>query len=90
MKYGRTFNFSAGPAMMPEPVLEEIRDAMMNDRAGGLCVMEMRHSSNVFQQLISPGEAELRDPLWMPDAYQLLVLQSGACLQYAAGSLNLL
>ena len=41
MKYGRTFNFSAGPAMMPEPVLEEIRDEMMNYRGSGMCVMEM-------------------------------------------------
>ena len=39
MKYGRTFNFSAGPAMMPEPVLEEIRDEMMNYRGSGMCVM---------------------------------------------------
>ena len=43
MKYGRTFNFSAGPAMMPEPVLEEIRDEMMNYRGSGMCVMEMSH-----------------------------------------------
>ena len=41
MKYGRTFNFSAGPAMMPEPVLEEIRDEMMTYRGSGMCVMEM-------------------------------------------------
>ena len=45
MKYGRTFNFSAGPAMMPEPVLEEIRDEMMNYRGSGMCVMEMSHRS---------------------------------------------
>ena len=43
MKYERTFNFSAGPAMMPEPVLEEIRDEMMNYRGSGMCVMEMSH-----------------------------------------------
>ena len=51
MKYGRTFNFSAGPAMMPEPVLEEIRDEMMNYRGSGMCVMEMSHRSKVFQQI---------------------------------------
>ena len=44
MKYGRTFNFSAGPAMMPEPMLEEIRDEMMNYRGSGMCVMEMSRS----------------------------------------------
>ena len=46
MKYNRTYNFSAGPAMMPEPVLEEIRDEMMNYRGSGMCVMEM--SAPVF------------------------------------------
>ena len=57
MKYGRTFNFSAGPAMMPEPVLEEIRDEMMNYRGSGMCVMEMSHRSKVFQQIIDEAEA---------------------------------
>jgi len=52
MKYNRTYNFSAGPAMMPEPVLEEIRDEMMNYRGSGMCVMEMSHRSKVFQQII--------------------------------------
>ena len=47
MKYGRTFNFSAGPAMMPESVLEEIRDEMMNYRGSGMCVMEMSHRSKI-------------------------------------------
>ena len=62
MKYGRTFNFSAGPAMMPEPVLEEIRDEMMNYRGSGMCVMEMSHRSKVFQQIIDEAEADLRNP----------------------------
>ena len=61
MKYGRTFNFSAGPAMMPEPVLEEIRDEMMNYRGSGMCVMEMSHRSKVFQQIIDEADADLRD-----------------------------
>ena len=55
MKYNRTFNFSAGPAMMPEPVLEEIRDEMMNYRGSGMCVMEMSHRSKVFQQICRRG-----------------------------------
>ena len=57
MKYNRTYNFSAGPAMMPEPVLEEIRDEMMNYRGSGMCVMEMSHRSKVFQQIIDEAEA---------------------------------
>ena len=50
MNYNRTYNFSAGPATMPEPVLEEIRDEMMNYRGSGMCVMEMSHRSPVYQQ----------------------------------------
>ena len=61
MKYGRTYNFSAGPATMPEPVLEEIRDEMMNYRGSGMCVMEMSHRSKVFQQIIDEAEADLRE-----------------------------
>ena len=61
MKYNRTYNFSAGPAMMPEPVLEEIRDEMMNYRGSGMCVMEMSHRSKVFQQIVDEAEADLRD-----------------------------
>ena len=49
MKYDRSFNFSAGPAMMPEPVLEEIRDEMMNYRGTGMSVMEMSHRDKAFQ-----------------------------------------
>ena len=66
MKYNRTFNFSAGPAMMPEPVLEEIRDEMMNYRGSGMCVMEMSHRSKVFQQIIDEAEADLRDLMNIP------------------------
>ena len=51
MKYGRTYNFSAGPAMMPEEVLEEIAAEMLNYHGSGMCVMEMSHRSKVFQQI---------------------------------------
>ena len=57
MNYNRTFNFSAGPAMMPEAVLEEIRDEMMNYRGSGMCVMEMSHRSKAFQQIADEAEA---------------------------------
>ena len=62
MKYERTFNFSAGPAMMPEPVLEEIRDEMMNYRGSGMCVMEMSHRSPEFMEIAAEAEKDLRDP----------------------------
>ena len=90
MKYGRVFNFSAGPAMMPEPVLEEIRDEMMNYRGSGMCVMEMSHRSKVFQQIVDEAEQDLRDLMNIPDNYKVLFLQGGATLQFAAISWNLM
>ena len=90
MKYNRTFNFSAGPAMMPEPVLEEIRDEMMNYRGSGMCVMEMSHRSKVFQQIVDEAEADLRDLMGIPDNYKVLFIQGGATLQFAAVPWNLM
>lgn len=90
MKYDRVYNFSAGPAMMPEPVLEEIRDEMMNYRGSGMCVMEMSHRSPVFQQIIDEAEADLRDLMGIPDNYKVLFIQGGATLQFAAVPWNLM
>ena len=90
MKYNRTYNFSAGPAMMPEPVLEEIRDEMMNYRGSGMCVMEMSHRSKVFQQIIDEADADLRDLMGIPDNYKVLFIQGGATLQFAAVAWNLM
>ena len=64
MKYGRTYNFSAGPAMMPEEVLEEIAAEMLNYHGSGMCVMEMSHRSKVFQQIRDEAEADLRTLSW--------------------------
>ncbi|MBQ6196116.1 MAG: 3-phosphoserine/phosphohydroxythreonine transaminase [Lachnospiraceae bacterium] len=90
MNYGRTFNFSAGPAMMPEPVLEEIRDEMMNYRGSGMCVMEMSHRSKVFQQIIDEAEADLRKLMSIPDNYKVLFIQGGGTLQFAMVPMNLM
>ena len=90
MNYGRTYNFSAGPAMMPEAVLEEIRDEMMNYRGSGMCVMEMSHRSKVFQQIVDEAEQDLRDLMHIPDNYKVLFLQGGATLQFAAIPWNLM
>ena len=90
MNYGRTYNFSAGPAMMPEPVLEEIRDEMMNYRGSGMCVMEMSHRSKVFQQIVDEAVQDLRDLMHIPDNYRILFMQGGATLQFAAIPLNLM
>ena len=76
MKYDRIYNFSAGPAMMPEPVLEEIRDEMLNYQGSGMCVMEMSHRSKVYQQIIDEAEQDLRDLMNIPDNYKVLFIQA--------------
>lgn len=90
MKYNRSFNFSAGPAMMPEPVLEEIRDEMMNYRGTGMCVMEMSHRSKAYQQIIDEAEADLRELMGIPDNYKVLFVQGGGTLQFAMVPMNLM
>jgi len=90
MKYGRTYNFSAGPAMMPEEVLEEIAAEMMNYRGSGMCVMEMSHRSKVFQQIRDEAEADLRTLMNIPDNYKVLFVQGGGTVQFAMVAMNLL
>ena len=90
MKYDRSFNFSAGPAMMPEPVLEEIRDEMMNYRGSGMCVMEMSHRSKVFQQVAAEAEADLRKLMNISDNYKVLFVQGGGTVQFAMVPMNLM
>ncbi len=90
MKYDRTYNFSAGPATMPEPVLEEIRDEMMNYRGSGMCVMEMSHRSKMFIQIAEEAEQDLRDLMGIPDNYKVLFIQGGATLQFSMIPMNLM
>ena len=88
--YNRTYYFSAGPATMPEPVLEEIRDEMMNYRGSGMCVMEMSHRSKVFQEIYDQAEADLRKLMAIPDNYKVLFIQGGATLQFSMIPINLM
>ena len=90
MNYGRIYNFSAGPATMPEKVLEEVRDEMMNYRGSGMCVMEMSHRSPVYQQIIDDAEKDLRDLMGIPDNYKVLFIQGGATLQFSMIPMNLM
>ena len=76
--------------MMPESVLEEIRDEMLNYRGSGMCVMEMSHRSKVFQQIIDEAEQDLRDLMGIPDNYKVLFIQGGATLQFAMIPMNLM
>ena len=88
--YERTYNFSAGPATMPEAVLEEIRDEMMNYRGSGMCVMEMSHRSKMFQEIYDNAESDLRKLMGIPDNYKVLFIQGGATLQFSMIPLNLM
>ena len=90
MKYGRTYNFSAGPAMMPEEVLEEIAAEMMNYQGSGMCVMEMSHRSAVFQKIRDEAEADLRKLMNIPDNYKVLFVQGGGTLEFAMVPMNLM
>lgn len=90
MKYGRTFNFSSGPAMMPEPVLEEIRDELMNYQGTGMCVMEMSHRSEEYRQIASQTEADLRELMNIPGNYKVMFIQGGGTFQFSAVPANLM
>ena len=88
--YDRIYNFSAGPATMPEEVLEEVRDEMMNYRGTGMSVMEMSHRSSMFTKIFDEAEANLRALMHIPDNYKVLFLQGGASLQFSMIPLNLM
>ena len=90
MKYNRTYNFSAGPAMMPESVLEEIAAELLNYRGTGMCVMEMSHRDKAFQQIRNEAEADLRKLMSIPDNYKVLFIQGGGTLQFAMVPANLM
>lgn len=90
MKYDRVFNFSAGPAMMPEPVLEEIAAELLNYRGTGMSVMEMSHRSKAFINIYEEAVADLRKLMNIPDNYKVLFVQGGGTTQFAMVPLNLL
>ena len=89
MQYNRIFNFSAGPSMLPVPVLERCRDEMLNYRGSGMSVMEMSHRSKVFDEIAVNAQRLLREVMGIPDHYKVLFMQGGASLQFAAIPLNL-
>ena len=90
MAYDRIYNFSAGPSILPEKVLEGIRDNLLNYEGSGMCVMEMSHRSKVFQQIIDEAEQDLRDLMNIPDNYKVMFIQGGATLQFAMLPMNLM
>lgn len=85
----RVYNFSAGPAVLPEDVLREAAEEMLDYRGCGMSVMEMSHRSKMFETIIGDAEADLRDLLKIPDNYKVLFLQGGASQQFAMVPMNL-
>lgn len=86
----RVYNFSAGPAVLPEEVLQEAADEMLDYCGCGMSVMEMSHRSKMYDDIITTAEADLRELLAVPDNYKVLFLQGGASLQFAAVPMNLM
>ncbi|MCF6355687.1 MAG: 3-phosphoserine/phosphohydroxythreonine transaminase [Candidatus Polarisedimenticolaceae bacterium] len=86
----RTFNFSAGPAVLPEEVLLQAQEEMLDWHGSGMSVMEMSHRGKEFVSIAEQAEADLRELLAVPDDYKVLFLQGGASSQFAMVPLNLL
>ena len=87
---GRVYNFSAGPAVLPEEVLAEAAAEMLDYAGSGMSVMEMSHRSKEFAGIIEGAEADLRELMGIPDNYRVLFLQGGASQQFAAVPMNLM
>lgn len=90
MSTERVYNFSAGPAVLPEEVLKEAAEEMLNYQGSGMSVMEMSHRSKVFDQIIKEAEKDLRELMNIPDNYKVLFLQGGASQQFAMIPMNLM
>src|SRR5919206_1052279 len=86
----RIFNFSAGPAVLPVPVLEEAQRDLLSLPGVGMSVMEISHRSKTFDEIIAGAESGLRELLRIPDNYRILFLQGGASLQFSMVPMNFL
>ncbi len=86
----RVYNFSAGPAVLPEEVLKEAAEEMLDYRGCGMSVMEMSHRSSYFDQIIKEAEADFRTLVGVPETYKVLFLQGGASQQFSAVPMNLM
>ena len=87
---GRVYNFSAGPAVLPEEVLKEAAEEMLDYKGTGMSVMEMSHRSKAYDDIIKEAEKDLRDLMNIPDNYKVIFRQGGASLQFAEVPMNLM
>ncbi len=86
----RVYNFSAGPAVLPEVVLRSAAEEMLDYKGTGMSVMEMSHRSKAYEEIIQTAEADLRELMHIPDNYKVLFLQGGASQQFAMIPMNLM
>lgn len=86
----RVYNFSAGPAVLPEEVLKEAAEEMLDYKGCGMSVMEMSHRSKDFQDIIDEAEKDLRELMNIPDNYKVLFVQGGGHVQFAMVPMNLM
>ncbi len=86
----RVYNFGAGPAMLPEAVLREVRQELLDYKDSGISMLEMGHRTEIFQAIAAQAQADLRELMGIPDEYAVLFLHGGATLQFAMAPLNLL
>lgn len=86
----RVYNFSAGPAVLPESVLKSAAEEMLDYKGCGMSVMEMSHRSKAFEEIIKTAESDLRELMHIPDNYKVLFLQGGASQQFAMIPMNLM
>src|SRR5437588_6449437 len=86
----RIFNFSAGPAVMPLPVLEEIQRDLISLPGVGMSILEVSHRSTAFESILAQAEADIRTLADVPSSYKVLFLQGGASLQFSMVPMNLL
>ena len=86
----RVYNFSAGPAVLPESVLKSAAEEMLDYKGCGMSVMEMSHRSKAFEEIIKTAESDLRELMHIPDNYKVLFLQGGASQQFAMVPMNLM
>ncbi|MEG0805786.1 MAG: 3-phosphoserine/phosphohydroxythreonine transaminase [Lachnospiraceae bacterium] len=87
---GKVWNFSAGPAILPKEVLQEVAEEMVEYRGSGMSVIEMSHRGPIVDGIIKEAEQDLRDVMNIPDNYKVLFLQGGASQQFAAVPMNLM
>jgi len=85
----RIYNFSAGPAIMPRPVLEQAQNEILSVNGIGMSVMEVSHRSKYFEPVLTAAESGIRELLAVPDNYRILFLQGGATLQFSMVAVSL-